>query len=224
MKIALVGICDSRGVIGRTYKPCFRCNRSGIVLRNEYETERCQDCDNGTLTASDTPWSSFPEHDAYVRDLIRDKTVIIGRNTFTSRIVDPVKSRDLRYSEVISVSNTLPHHGMNAWVCEDFKHAMDVARVTNKNDTVYVLGGAQLFTEALPHADEVHLTVISRQYEGDLRFPEGVSFAADLVQVGHYVNHDVNGPGSWYFRQQEPRKTSTEDLTFRLWQRVYYPV
>ena len=36
----------------------------------------------------------------------------------------------------------------------------------------FVIGGAELYALALPHADELVLTEIDRDFEGDARFPE----------------------------------------------------
>ena len=39
------------------------------------------------------------------------------------------------------------------------------------SERVFVIGGAQLYAEALPHADELLLTEIDADFEGDARFP-----------------------------------------------------
>ncbi len=36
---------------------------------------------------------------------------------------------------------------------------------------VFVIGGAALYAQAMPHADELHLTEIDRDFDGDVRFP-----------------------------------------------------
>ena len=40
------------------------------------------------------------------------------------------------------------------------------------DDEVFVIGGAQIYGEALPAADRFYLTRVHRAYEGDTRFPE----------------------------------------------------
>ena len=39
-------------------------------------------------------------------------------------------------------------------------------------EEVFVIGGAQIYGEALPAADRFYLTRVHRAYEGDTRFPE----------------------------------------------------
>ena len=40
------------------------------------------------------------------------------------------------------------------------------------DEEVFVIGGAQIYGEALPAADRFYLTRVHRAYEGDTRFPE----------------------------------------------------
>lgn len=39
-------------------------------------------------------------------------------------------------------------------------------------EELFVIGGAQIYAEAMPVADRLYLTRIGRAYEGDTRFPE----------------------------------------------------
>jgi dihydrofolate reductase len=38
-------------------------------------------------------------------------------------------------------------------------------------EEVFILGGGQIFSEALPLADRIYLTLIERNFEGDVKFP-----------------------------------------------------
>ena len=42
----------------------------------------------------------------------------------------------------------------------------------NKNDEVFVIGGAQLFKELFSVADRLYITEIHHEFEGDTFFPE----------------------------------------------------
>ncbi len=37
---------------------------------------------------------------------------------------------------------------------------------------MFIIGGAQIYAEALPRADRFYLTRVEHPYEGDTRFPE----------------------------------------------------
>ena len=40
------------------------------------------------------------------------------------------------------------------------------------DEEVFIIGGAQIYKQALPLADKLYLTVVHRSYEGDTSFPE----------------------------------------------------
>ena len=47
---------------------------------------------------------------------------------------------------------------------------------------MFVIGGAQIYAEALPAADRFYLTRVHRAYEGDTRFPAWDAAAWRLVE------------------------------------------
>jgi dihydrofolate reductase len=65
------------------------------------------------------------------------------------------------------------------------------------DDEIFVIGGAQLYAAAMPHASRLYLTVIAADVEGDARMPEfelddwrkcsAQSFAADDKNPYDYV-------------------------------------
>jgi dihydrofolate reductase len=48
----------------------------------------------------------------------------------------------------------------------------DAIRMASDDDEVFVIGGEQVFREALERADRIHLTELERDFDGDVRFPE----------------------------------------------------
>ncbi len=52
-------------------------------------------------------------------------------------------------------------------------HSLDEAlALFPADEEVFVIGGAQIYAEALPIADRFYLTRVHRDYEGDTRFPD----------------------------------------------------
>ena len=39
-------------------------------------------------------------------------------------------------------------------------------------EEIFIIGGAQIYAQALPLADRLYLTIVHRDYEGDTSFPE----------------------------------------------------
>ena len=50
-------------------------------------------------------------------------------------------------------------------------HDFDTARALATGDRLMVVGGAEIYALALPHADRIHLTEVAAEPEGDVRFP-----------------------------------------------------
>ena len=75
------------------------------------------------------------------------------------------------------------------------------------SDEVFVIGGGQLYAEALPGADRIYVTEIGEAIEGDTRFP-------DL------------DPGEWTetpLGEHAPDERNAYRLRFRLLERVRPP-
>ena len=53
-------------------------------------------------------------------------------------------------------------------------------------ERVFVIGGAELFVQALPLADELRLTEIEREYTGDSFFPE---LPPDFIETARQREH-----------------------------------
>lgn len=95
--------------------------------------------------------------------------VIMGRKTFESILGYGGKALPNRTNIVISRSGyTTPH---DALVCESLDDAIAAAREATDRDEIFIMGGAQIYTQSLAHADRLHLTQIHRDVEGDAFFP-----------------------------------------------------
>lgn len=106
------------------------------------------------------PWN-IPADLHYFKKLTVGHTVIMGRKTFESI------GHVLLDRKNIIVSSTL--QPMNdAVVVPTLQAALQIAH----SGEIFIIGGAQLYQEALPLADEIHLTRVHLSPEGDSYFPE----------------------------------------------------
>ena len=108
------------------------------------------------------PWR-LPEDLKRFRRLTIGHAVIMGRKTFES-IGTPLTGRN---NIVISRSREWARPG--CVVAHDLEAAL--AAVEASRDA-FVIGGAQIYALALPHAQRLHMTEIERDFEGDAFFPE----------------------------------------------------
>lgn len=105
------------------------------------------------------PWH-LPAELKHFRRVTRGQVVVMGRKTYES-IGGPLKGR---------TNIVLTHDpGFEAPGCEV---AHSVEALVADERPLYVIGGAQLYRQFLPHADVLHLTRIDADFDGDTFFPE----------------------------------------------------
>lgn len=88
--------------------------------------------------------------------------VIMGRKTFES-LGRPLPNR----TNVVITRSDSGFDGCTA------VHSLEEAlEMFPAEEELFVIGGAQIYAQALPVADRFYLTRVGRAYEGDTRFPE----------------------------------------------------
>jgi dihydrofolate reductase len=62
----------------------------------------------------------------------------------------------------------------------------EAIRMAGEDEEIFIMGGAQIYREALAVADRMYITHVERDYEGDTSFPE-IDYAKwQLVSEEHY--------------------------------------
>ena len=107
------------------------------------------------------PWR-LPEDLKHFRRLTLGKTVLMGRKTWES-LGKPLEGRG---NWVLSRDPLFRPAG-----CAVFR-TLDEALAADRDGELVVIGGAEIYRQALPLADTVHLTRVHARVEGDTRFPE----------------------------------------------------
>jgi dihydrofolate reductase len=108
----------------------------------------------------------LPEDMRHFRETTRGKTVIMGRKTWESL---PEKFRPLpgRRNIVVTRDRNFVAEGA------ELAHSLDEAIAAAGDDgETFVIGGAELYRQALPMAQRLYLTEVAQAYEGDVFFPE----------------------------------------------------
>jgi dihydrofolate reductase len=126
---------------------------------------------NGVIGSVGTmPWH-IPEDLAHFRAMTLGCVVIMGRKTWES-LPGPLGGR---VSIVITRNPALSLHGANVYRAGNLKEALEIARQvvdTQHAGGVWVIGGAEIFKEALPQASLVEVTEIDADCEGDTFAPK----------------------------------------------------
>ena len=110
------------------------------------------------------PWH-LPEDMAHFKELTRGCAVIMGRKTWDSL---PARFRPLPGRRNIVVTR------QSDWQAEGAERAGsvdDALALCSGAPAAWVIGGAQIYAEALPLAHDAHITEIDKAFEGDAYAP-----------------------------------------------------
>lgn len=113
------------------------------------------------------PWH-LPEDLRYFREVTMGKPIVMGRKTFES-IGRPLPGR----TNIVITRNRAYSAGgirLAASLDEALALAREVARADGAPEVV-VIGGAEVYREALPRADRLYLTEVHAEVAGDTRLP-----------------------------------------------------
>lgn len=114
------------------------------------------------------PWH-LPEDLQHFKAITMGKPIIMGRKTFES-LRKPLPGRT---NIVITRDATYDHDGIR--VVHSLTSALSLAKNIAMADTInelMVIGGANIYQQALPLAQRLYLTRIHKKFEGDTFFPE----------------------------------------------------
>ncbi len=109
------------------------------------------------------PWH-VPEDFKYFKRVTMGKPVLMGRKTFES-IGRPLPGRK---NIVITRQSSWTADGVV--VCHSLAEAVSLAEQETPEE-IMIIGGAQIYEEALPLVDTIYLTRIDRAFDGDAWFP-----------------------------------------------------
>jgi dihydrofolate reductase len=132
---------------------------------------------------SGIPWR-LPEDVARFRELTTGHAVVMGRKTWDSI---PDRFRPLPERRNVVVTRNPAWHAEGA---ERVSSVEDALELLEDEGHAFVIGGAEIYAAALPLADELLLTEIERDVEGDTFFPDWDREAFEVVSREERVSQD----------------------------------
>ena len=132
------------------------------------------------------PWH-LSEDLKHLRELTVSHPVIMGRRTWES--LSP-KYRPLPNRDNIVITHNTQYRAVGATVVGSLEDALDLARQEAIPDDgldrseIWVIGGAELFREAMPIANKVYVTDIDAEVDADTYAPD-IDADPNLVVVEH---------------------------------------
>jgi dihydrofolate reductase len=125
--------------------------------------------DNGVIGRDGTmPWRLKSDM-RHFRALTLDKPVIMGRRTYLTLSIKPLPRRT---NIVVSRDRNFAAPGIV--VAPSLEAALQAARgdaLRRRADAIMVIGGAEIYAQAMPCADRLEITQIHAAPQGNARFP-----------------------------------------------------
>jgi dihydrofolate reductase len=108
------------------------------------------------------PWHIKSEVDHF-RDIIRAKTLIMGRNTF-----DIMKGHLESAHNIVITHRRIDVEGVDSFA--NLEEALSKSRTYS--DDVFIVGGQSIFEQSIGIADMMQISYIKADYKGNKLFPE----------------------------------------------------
>lgn len=120
--------------------------------------------ENGVIGRDNQLIWHLPADLKHFKQLTQGHPVVMGRRTYES-IGRPLPNRTN-----LIVTRQQDWQAANCEVLYSLPAALE--RASQLDEEVFVIGGAEIYRQALPAADVIYLTEVHHDFEGDVTFPE----------------------------------------------------
>ena len=104
------------------------------------------------------------------RQITTGHPIIMGRKTYES-IGKPLPNRTN-----IIITRDIEYKVDGAVVVHSLEEAIDQAKAIDNNE-IFIIGGGQIFNEAISYADKIYLTIVEGEFTGNVYFPDYSQFS-----------------------------------------------
>lgn len=113
------------------------------------------------------PWR-LPNDLKFFKKQTQGHAILMGRKTFDSLGQKPLPNR---YNFVLTKSNHLYQNQENLMFISDYKEILEKA----KEEDIFVIGGKAIYESLWQYFDELRITKINADFEGDIYFNPDLS-------------------------------------------------
>ena len=136
--------------------------------------------DNGAIGAKNALLWHLPNDLKRFKRLTEGHTVIMGRKTFESL---PDGMLPNRTNVVITSNSSVSFEG-----CKSFDNLRDAIINHQHEDEVFIIGGAQIYDQAISFADKLYVTCIHHTFDqADVFFPEINENEWEIITLENYL-------------------------------------
>lgn len=136
---------------------------------------------------NELPWH-LPEDLRRFRALTLGKTIVMGRKTYDSILEKNGRPLDERNHIVLSRKS----HNASGNVRFTNNVESILKQAEQRNENLYIIGGEQIYKLFLPLADNIYLTRVHAEFDGDKFFPEVDLNEWKEVELGFYKADEKN--------------------------------
>ena len=150
------------------------------------------------------PWY-LPEDLKYFKRITQGKPIVMGRKTFES-IGHPLPGRTN-----IVISRNPDYQKLGVHVVASLDQALELAEqqaLIDGSEEMLVIGGAEIYKQAMQQADRLYVTQVHATIEGDASFPE---IDKSLWQLLGQEDFFANGPNPFDYSFMVYQRLSSEE-------------
>lgn len=145
---------------------------------------------------NDMPWH-VPGDLAYFKRRTMGKPIIMGRKTYES-IGRPLPGR-----LNIVITRNPSYEGEGVRVVSSLEDALQVAKEETDAAEYMIIGGEQIFKQAMPLADRMYITKIDETYPGDTFFPAYDLNEWETIEASETALNDEGVPYTFYVYERK---------------------
>jgi len=115
---------------------------------------------------NDLVWS-LPDDMKYFMNTTKNHFIVLGRKNYESL---PPKFRPLPNRTNVVITRQPAFQLNNAFVVHSLDEALALCKEKNQ-EKIFIIGGGQIYKQALPKTDTLYITEINQSFDGDTFFP-----------------------------------------------------
>lgn len=140
---------------------------------------------------------NIPSETKHYKDCLGDHLFIIGRKNFEGSKENINKDKAL-------ILTRNKDYKSDAKVFNEVQEAIKFAK-SQGEDELFVLGGEQIYKLTMPIIDNLYLTIVNFEQEGDTYFPKHENYNWSVTQESYHNNENEI---SWHFQKLTKVPTS----------------
>lgn len=140
---------------------------------------------------NDLVWD-LPTDMKYFMSTTKEHCIVAGRRNYESI---PPKFRPLKDRTNIIVTRNIDYRAPGAIVVNSLDEAIERARLEGETE-LFIIGGGEIYEQALPMAERLYLTEVKGNFEGDTYFP---NYDKSLWKEDSRVAHSIDSKNAVAF-------------------------